>query len=669
MNADSVPDTSHAAEAPTKSWSLTQYIGLKGMLVLFASMSLAFSIGSIAVDTYISTHSGHPVKLERLEVEVGLIETKIGSVRMAVIPGPNEQEQIFSYSALAAIPEKDGSRSVDDKSLENFLSSDLVNTLGFRLPITSIEYASGVGTLVRVLEALSICFTGLAIILQLVFRADPDSFILRPGISARVSISKASMLKSGLPGFCLLLAAGCSMIHAVAISSFIHNMVYRVVAYSIFNSGVGGGQLAAFRVAMKGASVGAKQEQLKLMQFIGKFLTKPDNVSFGFSFYAALISIGFNLVVLFALYYNDNTAARTRTAAAVVPAPSAAESQWKLLPWHCRVRPIWASLIIFFVGIGVTAVGGNIARRRGVKMNRHPFEVAGEARSFIDDVVISHTNDYFFSTAGIVDGAVMIFMPLLVTVAISSLDRVKFASKVFELLGVIFFMRGISVMSTIMPTLFNVLQHPQCWDKPGTTLMEMVAEKEFCNDLMFSGHTVFCFLPALIFVFSIVHGPYSYKPLLIASVLLTASALTSLIIIGRLHYTADVIVAVTITALLVIMNAPVWKLQFSFRKSQLGVGSISAIDKVPGYLELCIERLNLFTITVQDTVVGKDSEEGMHAETWSSIDVSYAQLGDLIEQVKADSCQAERLENEEEADEPVIEEIHAEQREPLLSQV
>ena len=89
-------------------------------------------------------------------------------------------------------------------------------------------------------------------------------------------------------------------------------MVFRIVAYSIFNSGVGGGHLAAFRVSMKGLSVAAKQEQLKFMQFIGLYLSNSENVSFGFSFYAVIISIALNLTVLFALYYRDNSAARSK---------------------------------------------------------------------------------------------------------------------------------------------------------------------------------------------------------------------------------------------------------------------------------------------------------------------------------------------------------------------
>jgi hypothetical protein len=187
---------------------------------------------------------------------------------------------------------------------------------------------------------------------------------------------------------------------------------------------------------------------------------------------------------------------------------------------------------------------------------------------------------------------------------------------------------------------------------------------------MFSGHTVFCFIPALIFVYSIVYGPYSYKPALISAVLLTATALSSLIVVGRLHYTADVVVAIILSALLVIMNAPVWKLLFSFRKSQLGIGSVSAIDKVPGYLELCIDRLNVYTSTVRENL--PSGEDGSNTESWAKVDVVYAELGELIETAVNDAKQAEFDEETEEEEQRVsdaIEHIDEDEQRPLLTSV
>ena len=655
-----------------------KFMSLKVLLLTFATLALGFMLASIFVDSYIRTHTGYPVLFDRLNVEVVLPESRIGATKMSVTLPP-EAEKVYKYADLFDKREDYKENAIDDRSIETVLSTNLERVLGFRLPITSIKYASGAGYLVLTLESLSLCFTGLAIIFQLVFRETPDSFILRPNISTRMSMTRKDMLRSGLPGFCLLISASLSMMHAVVISSYIHNMIFRLVAFSILNSGAGGGALASLRVSLKGSTVSAKQEQLKLMQFIGRYLTNAENVSFGFSFYAIIISIFLNLSVYFALFYNDNLTARIKTTTATSSATAddssngSAAAQWKQLPWQCRVRPLWVSIPILICGLAVTAAGGNYARRKGVKMNRHPFEIDGFNPLFVDDVIISHTTNYFFSTAGIVDGAVMMFMPILAMVAISSLDRLKFLSKILELVGIIFFLRGISVMATVMPTLFNVLQHPQCWDQPGDSISDVLAEKEFCNDLMFSGHTVFCFLPALIFVFSIVHGPYSYKPLLISTVLISATALTSLIIVGRLHYTADVVVAIILTALLVIMNAPVWKLQFSFRKAQLGVGSVSAIEKVPGYLELCIERLNLYTVTLHDTAL-PSAEEASYKESWDKVNSTYLQLGDLINDVMADSKEAQmRLDREEEKppdDHPSlhIEEI-SDERQPLIDPV
>jgi hypothetical protein len=671
MEPEPVPPEGETVTATsTRATSLKQLLTLKVFLLVSAVLSLASLIACFVLDRHIVTNSGNPVRFERLLVDVELPDARIGTVKLsAAYDGP--EYETFTYCLLA-----DNRKSYESKTtVETFLSTDLKASLGFGLPITTIEYASWLTIPVYMLQGATMVLTGLAIVFQLWFNQSPDSFILRPGISSRISMTKREMMRSGLPGFMLLVSACVSMVLMVLVSSFMHNMVFRLVAYSIFTSGASGDQLAAYRVAMKGTSVSHKQEQLKMMQFIGRFLTDRKHVEFGISFYALMASIALNLSVLFVLYWNDNKAARTKVeaaAAATSVAPQAVpppveNSPWTQLPWHCRVRPLWASVLIFLFGMGVTALGGNVARRRGVKMNRHPFEVDGAPQTFIDDVVISHTKDYFFSTGGIVDAAVLVFTPIMVMLAIVSIDRLKFASKVLELYGVIFFMRGLSVMATIMPTLYNVLQHPQCWDAPGTTLSDMLAEKEFCNDCMFSGHTVFCFLPALIFVFSIVYGPYSYKPFLIFSVILTATALTSLIVIGRLHYTSDVVVAVVLTALLVIMNAPVWKLLFSFRKSQLGAGSVSAIDKVPGFLEMCLERINLYTTTVQDNL--PVPEEGSNEETWAKVDATYAQLGQLIDAAMADSQQAEKEEEiEEETTTNPIEEIaNEEERQPLLT--
>jgi hypothetical protein len=662
------PSGEDGSSRDSSNFSLKSLLSLKTFLLVSASISLAFLITSFVMDRHILTHSGNPVRFERLSVDVSLPDSWIGTVKV-MVTGKESGYKEFAYMDLSRDKSKYESRSIDDRSIETFLSTSLENSLGFPLPITTIDYAAWLTVPVNILQWSSIALVGLAIIFQLWFRADPDSFILRPGISSRISMRKMEMLRSGLPGFLLLMSACVSMILTVLVSSFIHNMVFRLVAYSIFNSGVSGDQLAAYRVAMKGVNVSHKQEQLKLMQYIGRFLTDRKHVEFGLSFYTLMLSIAVNLTVVFVLYWNDNKAARNKVEAVSSAAggsvvmssqPSQTDQAWKQLPWHCKVRPLWASILIFFIGMGVTAMGGNVARRRGVKMNRHIFEVDGdpndvygENQKFVNDVVISHTRNYFFSTGGIVDGAVLLFTPIMVMLAIVSLDRLKFASKVLELYGVVFFMRGLAVMATIMPTLYNVLQHPQCWDTPGNKLSDMLAEKEFCNDCMFSGHTVFCFLPALIFVFSIVYGPYSYKPLLISSVILSATALTSLIVIGRLHYTADVVVAIILTALLVIMNAPVWKLLFSFRKSQLGVGSVSAIDKVPGYLEMCVERLNLYTSTLQDNA--PFPEDGSNTETWTKIDAAYAELGELIDAALADAEEAER--EDESIVAPSIEEV------------
>jgi hypothetical protein len=667
-SASSPPGRAHQAlqHVRTVCNESPRVFNLKVLLVVFACISAGLLVGALVSDVQISTHHGHATRFDRLSVDVSVPDARIGSSSITV--SRYGTSQMYKYSELLVLGEKYKTETIDDRSVEGFLSANLTSVLGFNFPITTIEYAAWAGTYSVTCQVIGIALTGLAIVLQLLFQTTPDSFILKPGISSRFSLSRFEMIKQGLPGFCLMISSVVLSMGVVAASSFIHNMVYRLVVFSVIETASGGAQINAWRMSMAKDIVDSKQERLRFMQFVGGYLNEPKSVSFGFSFYAVLMAIAINLSVLFILYYNDNRIARSKSLSNSID--SSLEIQWQTLPAHCKVRPLWISAIVLILGLGVTAVGGNVARRRGVKMNRHPYEVAGVPQSFIDDVVISHTNDYFFSTAGIVDGAVMIFMPLLVMIAISSLDRIRFASKCLELLGVIFFMRGIAVMATIMPTLFNVLQHPQCWNRPGSKLLDMLMEKEFCNDLMFSGHTVFAMLPAMIFAFSIIYGPYSYKPFIVGSVLLTASALTSLIVAGRLHYTSDVIVAIIITALLVVMNAPVWKLQFSFRKAQSGIGNVSAIDKVPSFLEQCAERLNSYTLAVREEVqVVANPSEDKNPESWNKLEEMYHSLGELIDEarVNAKSIETEDNGNDDQIYNEVV--VIDNEHEPLINKV
>lgn len=109
---------------------------------------------------------------------------------------------------------------------------------------------------------------------------------------------------------------------------------------------------------------------------------------------------------------------------------------------------------------------------------------------------------------------------------------------------------------------------------------------------------------------------------------------------------------------------------FSFRKSQLGIGSVSAIDKVPGYLELCIDRLNVYTSTVQENL-RVSGEDGSNTESWAKVDVVYAELGELIETAVFEAKQAE-FEDETDEEQRVsdaIEHIDEDEQRPLLTSV
>ena len=83
----------------------------------------------------------------------------------------------------------------------------------------------------------------------------------------------------------------------------------------------------------------------------------------------------------------------------------------------------------------------------------------------------------------------------------------------------------------------------------------------------------------------LIYGPYKTRTLPIIAIIFSALFSCSVVVTGRFHYTADVLLTCTICSLITIIMAPAWKVLFSYGKYELKVGSTTSVNKVPALLE------------------------------------------------------------------------------------
>ena len=480
--------------------------------------------------------------------------------------------------------------------------------IGMRYTIIAWDTATILGYVVIVL-------TGLALVAQLYFRQQPSTHAFKPGSFISTS------WKNALPIWLLFASACLCVVRLLLVTSFVQSLSTRW-AITCIRSDLNRDDWLVFLRTFYNAN--PRTYQLEVLQSLGFWFQKT-GVSWQFSTIALLVSMGLIDAIFIAVFYMDMRIVRFKLKLdryhqdilAIV------RGQIKSLPKQARILPLWFSAFLFVFSILFTKVVGRFVRNWGKSINRLPWTVPSEEFvTPIDDLIISYTGNYWFNPHEVVDGTVLVWVPLVMVISLGSVDRVSSMSKFWESLAYGYLLRCVSIAVTIYPTSVAVMQSPQCYNLDQMTFWEGMMEVDFCNDMMYSGHASLVVTPAAILILMLIYGPYKSKALPIIAVLFAGLFSCSVVVTGRFHYTADVLVTCTICSLIALVNAPAWKVLFSYGKYELRVGSTVSIHKVPALME---------EIGVRVVSITKSRRIDMATTDWEHMNDKLGLLKDQIE--------------------------------------
>jgi hypothetical protein len=143
--------------------------------------------------------------------------------------------------------------------------------------------------------------------------------------------------------------------------------------------------------------------------------------------------------------------------------------------------------------------------------------------------------------------------------------------------------------------------------------------------MIFSGHSLLAVVPAITLILLLVYGPFKNKTGTIVTVSIGLTISLSVILLGRFHYTADVLISFVVCFFLVLIHSPALKIFFSYRRFEVGHGTSAQMSKVAGELETAS---NAIETTVE--IVKIDNE----ATSWIQIEEKKEIIRNLLQKLQ-----------------------------------
>ena len=556
--ADLPNDSDASARQPMKG--VLSKIVLPALIML----SLSLTIASPLVNKYFWIHGADLILPTKT--------TATTSLRMAIFSAFIGSSDIEVYAGGGApavvIPFELGKAPLDGSDFE-----------AFSLHIIGMQYTITAWSAITVLGYMVMVLMGIAFLFQLAFREFPTTLAFKSGSSF------TNEWRGAVPVWLVVLSAVLGMVRMLLVTSFVQGLSTRLAIHSIHEA-MAPEAWKSFQTAM-GASI-PQAYKLTVLRALGAWYEKS-GAAWSFSTYAILFAVILNMIIIIVVFYFDTRTVRLRWRVdeAQAKAINALREQMKNLPRHCRVLNVWVSISMFGLAILLTKLVGMHVYNSGLAVNRLPWTSTAQLpdSELIDDVIISGTHGFWFNPPTIVDGTVMALIPLVFALIIGSVDRRDAISKFVEVLAYGYLIRAVAIGITILPTSMAVLQAPHCYGTTKLSFFGAMATNDFCNDMMYSGHATLVLTPAFTLMLMIIHGPFRSKMPSLVALMICVAFSCMVVIIGRFHYTADVLVSFMVCFLLTLVHAPAWKILFSYRKFELGAGSAESLDKVSALLE------------------------------------------------------------------------------------
>lgn len=430
------------------------------------------------------------------------------------------------------------------------------------------------------------------------------------------------------PVWSLFFVAVTSLFRLLFVTSFVQSISTRVALYAIKMSFT---PLAwqDFLTAVNESN--PRTYQLNLLIALGEWY-KENGAFWNFSTFSIVLESLIAMAGFVAVFYLDSR--DTRSSLAIIQIESI-QKQLDRLPIHCRMMPLWASVTSLFLASLISKFSGMDVFNLGKYVNRLPWVSSldlGPSKP-IQDLIVSQTSGFWFNPAAVVDGAVMAWVPMVVMIVLGSIARWEALSKLIEIIAIGYWIRAASIGVTVFPTPMSVLQTPQCYTETEMGIVEAFGTSEFCNDLMYSGHATLVLTPAFVMILMVIYGPFQYKSLTIGGICISLIVSISIVIVGRFHYSSDVLVAALICFLLALIHAPAWKIIFSARKFELKHASTDELQKVAAELE------ELGTRTVS---LVKSRRVDYRTTDWDALKNKYDKIADYISQLSGQAVLLDR---------------------------
>lgn len=560
-----VKETSSSYLDSIRSWSVFSYGKThKVIYPAFILLSFVFTLSGPLVNKYFWIQGGEltipsPPPATG-EVKVPVYVGYVGARELDLQKDENGPVRVISYSA-------EGDSPLDGADFAPFRDQ----IIGMRYTKVAFQTIDAFGYLVMI-------FTITAFGLQVYYKEFPTTLAFKVGATLR------NNWKNAIPVWLIFIGACIGILRLLLVTSFVQSLATRVAIHCIKLT-LPDADWLRFSASMD--NFNTRGFQLDVLIGLGEWYHDA-GATWSYSTYAIIFAIILNLGIFVTVFYFDTRTVRLKLnmESSELAAVQLLRNQLRTLPRHCQIQPLTLSIASFMMSIIVSKITGMMAYNDGKSVNRLPWDspvpqIPGHP---INDVIISQIDGYWFNPPSIVDGTVLGWIPMVLVIIIGSVARIDALSKVIELLAYGYWIRSAAIAVTTYPTSMAVLQSPYCYTTSKMGFFKALISGEFCNDMMYSGHATLVLTPAFVMILMLIYGPFQQKWLTISAIGICVLLSCSIVIVGRFHYTADVMVSGMICFLLAINHAPAWKVLFSYRKFELGVGSPS-IDKVAPYLE------------------------------------------------------------------------------------